>query len=302
MTILTIKLGALGDVVLAEGAMRAIREHHAGERHVVLTQPAFAGLVESFGLTDRVIGARRAKLFEIGEHWKLRKALRSLDITRVYDLQLNDRTGLIRRLLVPAEWSGVGKGASHPHPLEHPKSVHSVERHRLQLQAAGIREVPDPRVEALDGDLSPFGLPERYVLMVPGAAPSRPLKRWPAGHYGQLATRLADEGATPILLGTQSEASVTSQIAAAEPRVLDLTGKTGLGQIAALGRTASGAVGNDTGPMHIIALTGCPTVSLFGPDSVPELHRPLGERVSVLSAPSIEDIAPPRVRATLSLR
>lgn len=48
------------------------------------------------------------------------------------------------------------------------------------------------------------------------------------------------------------------------------------------------AVGNDTGPMHVIAPTDCPTLVLFSAESDPELTRPVGAAVSVLQRPSLD--------------
>ena len=52
--ILVIKHGAFGDVVMALGAFRAIREHHRGDRLIVLTTTPFASLLLSSGLFDDV--------------------------------------------------------------------------------------------------------------------------------------------------------------------------------------------------------------------------------------------------------
>ena len=67
-------------------------------------------------------------------------------------------------------------------------------------------------------------------------------------------------------------------------RVYDLqtSGRTGLGQVAALARRAACAVGNDTGPIHIAATAGCPSVVLFGGASDPKRSAPCGEAVTVL--------------------
>lgn len=43
-------------------------------------------------------------------------------------------------------------------------------------------------------------------------------------------------------------------------------------------------IGNDSGPGHVAAAVGCPTLSLFGPTD-PALWRPFGRRARVLQAP-----------------
>ena len=72
--------------------------------------------------------------------------------------------------------------------------------------------------------------------------------------------------------------------------VIDLTGKTDIAQVAALGALAQVAVGNDTGPTHLIAAAGAPTVVVFSGDSDPALCAPRGRRVCVLQRPLLSDL------------
>ena len=55
-----------------------------------------------------------------------------------------------------------------------------------------------------------------------------------------------------------------------------------LAEVAALGRSATVSIGNDTGPMHILAAGGQPTFVLFGAASDPALCAPRGENVRCL--------------------
>ncbi|MDA0220648.1 MAG: ADP-heptose--LPS heptosyltransferase, partial [Proteobacteria bacterium] len=73
--------------------------------------------------------------------------------------------------------------------------------------------------------------------------------------------------------------------------VIDLAGRTSFAQIAALGRGARLAVGNDTGPMHLIATAGCPSVVLFSGASDPALTAPRGPRVQVVRRHELADLA-----------
>ncbi len=77
---------------------------------------------------------------------------------------------------------------------------------------------------------------------------------------------------------------------------LNLCNDTSLGAIAELGRRAAVAVGNDTGPMHVIAAAGCPCVVLFSGDSVPQQTAPRGETVVVVQE---EQLASLRIASVL---
>ena len=126
--------------------------------------------------------------------------------------------------------------------------------------------------------------------MVPGGSAHRPEKRWPAARFAELARLLAGRGTTPVLVGGAAEASILAAIAERAPGAIDLGGRTSLGQIAALARRAACAIGNDTGPMHIAATAGCPSVVLFGAASDPKRSAPCGEAVRVLRQVPLADL------------
>jgi ADP-heptose:LPS heptosyltransferase len=67
-----------------------------------------------------------------------------------------------------------------------------------------------------------------------------------------------------------------------KPKVINLCNQTSFAELAALGRGALAAVGNDTGPMHLIAATQCPSVVLFSAASNPAMCAPRGDKVQVL--------------------
>lgn len=303
--ILVIKLGALGDVILALGPFAAIRRDHPDAHITLLTTPAFAGVLESSPYFDEIWAESRVKLWNPAGWLALRRRLRGGAFDRVYDLQTSDRSGWYFRLMGPGrrpEWSGIAPGCSHPHANPRRDFMHSIERQNEQLAIAGVATVPDADLSWMTADIGRFGLTDRYALLVPGGAPHRPAKRWPADRYAALATGLIASGVQPVVLGTTAEADIAREIADACPGVRDLTGETAIPDLAALARGAAGAVGNDTGPMHLIAAAGCPSVVLFSSDSDPALTAPRGASVTVLRAMDLGSLAVESVEAALSLR
>jgi ADP-heptose:LPS heptosyltransferase len=67
-------------------------------------------------------------------------------------------------------------------------------------------------------------------------------------------------------------------------------GRTSFGDIAELARAARFAVGNDTGPMHLIATAGCPSITLFSRDSDPSHCAPVGRWTRELRRPDLADL------------
>lgn len=299
--ILVIKLGALGDVILALGAMEAIRKHHPQARITLLTTRPFVDLMERSGYVDDIIIDSRPKIYDVRGWFFLFRQFSRGKFTRIYDLQMNDRTATYRRLFLSApEWSGVGAAGDLVYTGGDLKSKHAFDRHKIVLEKAGI-PVHLPDVGWMKADISTLGVTSPYVLFVPGSAPTRPEKRWPAVRYAGLARKLMRDGYQVVLLGARAESDVTAAIARACPGVVDLTGRTSLYDVAALARGAAATVGNDTGPVHLTAVAGCPTVALFCLQaSVPEKSAPVGVAVQVLAADDMTDISVDDVYKTVT--
>lgn len=270
MNILVIKLGALGDFVQGFGPFAAIRAHHPGARITLLTTRPFAALAAASPWFDAVWADGRPDWTDLPAVWRLARRLRGGDFARVYDLQTSPRSSRYRLFVGRgAEWSGVARGASHPHANPERNAMHTVDRQREQLRHAGIAEFPAPELGWLDGDLSGFDLPGRFALLLPGASPTRPGKRWP--HFAEVI------GALPfpcLVCGGPAEAMLGSLLAEAGAR--DLVGRTSLPQLAAIARRAVFTLGNDSGPTHLAAVAGCPTWALFGAESEPSRCAPRG--------------------------
>lgn len=298
MRVLVIKLAALGDFAQAFGPFAAIRAHHPGARITLLTTRPYAPLARMSPWFDEVIEDGRPDWTDIPAVLRLARRLRVARFDRVYDLQTSSRSSRYRWFVGRrAEWSGIATGASHPHANPARDAMHTVERQREQLEMADIRDFPAPDLGWLDSDVSRFGLPERFCLLVPGASPGRPAKRWPAERFGTLA---AGFDLPSAILGGPAEAPLAAAIQAAAPNAIDLTGQTSFAEIGALARRAAFAVGNDTGPTHLLAACGCPTLALFGQDSDPALCAPRGPRAEWLRHVPLAGLDPADVRAEIA--
>ncbi len=300
--ILVIKLGAFGDFVQAFGPFAAIRSHHRKAEITLLTTPPFMGLAEKSDWFDRIDPGGRPAGWRIDQALALRRRLREGGFARVYDLQTSDRSSAYFQFFRSPrpKWSGIARGCSHPHANPKRDFMHTRDRQAEQLAMAGIAQVPDPDLAWLDAETARFELASDYVLLAPGGAVHRPAKRWP--HYAELAVRLAAKGLRPVILGGGDEKEIAGEITAACPAALDLTAKTDLLEIAGLARRAQGAIGNDTGPMHLVATLGCPSLVLFSDASDPALCAQRGPRVEILHRPQLDDLGVAEVEAALPMR
>jgi ADP-heptose:LPS heptosyltransferase len=303
--ILVIKLGALGDFIQALGPMKAIRAHHPEAHITILTTSAFREFATQCGYFNDIWLDTKPKAFDILEWLKLRKKLNDAHFSRVYDLQNNDRTSFYFKILKKTnrpEWVGVTRGASHRNTSTDRTVGHAFDGHVQTLALAGIKNIDIDTLDWLQGDLSAFKINSPYILLVPGSAPSRPEKRWPAAYYAKLCTMLHSMGFQPVLLGTAAEKSAIADIVRACPGALDISGQTSLAQVATLARGAAAAIGNDTGPLHLIAATQCPVLALFSGASNPEKHAPKGTDVQLIKRENLKDLTPEEVIAALKTR
>jgi len=135
---------------------------------------------------------------------------------------------------------------------------------------------------------------ERSIVAIcPGSTNSR-AKRWPAEHYASLADRLLEEQRQVVIVGAKDEESVTREVTTKmrhQPVVL--TGKTTIDQLTAILACVDLLVTNDTGPAHIGAALGKPTLVIFGPTN-PLTTRPLSGQAEIIRHPP--DCAPCMLR------
>ena len=155
------------------------------------------------------------------------------------------------------------------------------------LVTGGIpTQTPAPRIEipatlqerwrALSG-LAPGG-----IGIFPGShAASR---RWPPERFHELTRRLVDHGQRVVVLGGPAELSLTAQVGAGGG--FDAGGKTDLPLLAAALADCALLVTNDSGPLHLAAAVGTPTVSLWGAGD-PQITGPVGKRHRLLRHPEL---------------
>lgn len=301
--ILVIKLSALGDFVLALAAMRRIREAHPKAHITLLTTPPFEALAKICPYFNAVDTGGRPASF--AEWMALRRRIKAAGFARVYDLQTSSQSNRIFQLLRPGPpaWSGVAFGCSLPHRNPLRNGMHTLERQADQLLYAGIWDdaptepgsAPPPdlswiaRARPPERPVSGANRPRPYVIFVPGGSAHRLDKRWPVERYSELARILYGRGFDIVVIGGPAETDLAHAIQRSVPRARDLTGRTDFASIALLGQKAALAVGNDTGPLHLAAAGGAPTIVLFSKASDPALSAPRG-RVAILRAENLAEL------------
>lgn len=141
-----------------------------------------------------------------------------------------------------------------------------------RLPAFPVKLTPNSSTREEVGELL-HGMHEAVVALHPGA--NHPNRRWPAERFGELAVRLAAEGFAVVVLGGPTEVDLADEVVASSNGVaVSLAGRTSIVELPALLERVALLVTNDTGPLHVAAAVGTPTVSVFLAMARPEDTAP----------------------------
>lgn len=286
--ILIIKLGALGDVILATPHIKRIVEAHPDARVTLLTAPEYAVLVQGHPGLEVVTFRRRG----LAEMLRVIAWLRRSRFGVVYDLQGSLRSRIMTHV------SGAGRrigrrpaGVYTRTPAMTGGDLHACDELNRLLEAAGIDSAPPQawlpdmrearaRVTAW---LRVHGLQDaRYVILHAGSSARWPSKRWAEAHYTELARALEARGCRVVWIGDEAERALNRRLA--RQAGLDAAGEFSLLELLALGQLAGFAVVNDSGPMHVLSAAAIPVYAFFGPTDWRRSHAP-GQAARVIAHP-----------------
>ncbi|SDB11744.1 heptosyltransferase-2 [Desulfonatronum thiosulfatophilum] len=148
---------------------------------------------------------------------------------------------------------------------------------------------PKLRVDPCDGQaaLAAFGLDlDRPVLALCPGAEYGPAKRWPAGHFAEVARAMHAQGWAVWVMGSEKDQDVAVEICSlsslAGADCVNLAGRTTLAQVVDLIALASAVVSNDSGLMHVAAALDRPLVAVYG-SSDPNFTPPLSASSRIVS-------------------
>lgn len=293
----------LGDLVLALPALRSA----AGD--VVVVEPLAALTAMGLAATRVIPLARGPRGFvRVARELRASGYRRGVLLTRAFSAALLFRAGAVAKLrgtatdgrsflleeaLDPAQLRGRHRA------LQYLELVGALPHANVRLRGdpgalphANIRLRGDPRaapqgavdspllvppaadVEAWHERLSVCGRP--LLGIAPGSKATS--RRWPAERFVTLVERLRALGVGVAVFGGPHERALTARVSAGPARTAraaDLGGQTDLRALAVAFRACDLVVANDSGPMHLAAAVGTPTLSLWGAGD-PVETAPLG--------------------------
>ncbi|HSR10291.1 MAG TPA: lipopolysaccharide heptosyltransferase I [Thermodesulfobacteriota bacterium] len=308
--ILIVKLSAIGDVVQTFPMVEALRKNYPEARIDWLVEEEAADILMGHPALDRVIVSRR-KSWQRNVLRKPRPTLREIrDFVcslraREYDWVIDNhgvfKSGVMVLLCRGKRKIGfratrkIADEGNYLFTRERYKPLdietHAVERYVDLASQLGVRtERPSLRFE-----VPPESRERAEQLLKENRCASRPIvvvhpmakwdtKQWPRENFARLTAALSARGASVVLTGSPADEAFVREIlsVAGEPsRAVNLAGKTGLRELAALFALADLVITTDTGPMHMAAAVQAPLIALFGP-TAPWRTGPYGESAVVL--------------------
>jgi lipopolysaccharide heptosyltransferase II len=308
--ILVVKFLGLGSVLLATPLLRRLREAYPGAHITFLTFRSNAEMVRRLDCVDEVVAVSRSSAIRLlASVPRLVMQLRRARFDLALDLEFYSRlsnlvswaSGATRRVgfFVRARW----RGSLLTDPVYFNSRLPYGRAVLALLQPLGLADAdaerlvaPEVRAEeqaAAHARLEELGVPREGTVVVVNVNASDLCeeRRWPGHRYARLVERFNGEIAPVdrfVFIGTAGEATavrrVLDEVAPdARPACLDLSGKTTLVELMVLLKRAAMVVTNDSGPLHVAAALGVPTVSLYGPET-PALYGPVGENHLVFYA------------------
>jgi len=267
----------VGDMVMAEPAVAALSRARRDRAVDMLAPPHVLEIAARMPMIDTLLPLPFSPHeVRLGERLALGRSLRGRYDTAVilpnsflsalvpWFAQIPERRGYrteFRYLLVnrPVIETAPGGRRVPFHSYRHVAGVSDAGVPRLKVNAAQQAEV-----------LQRFGLRHGgYISLFPGAEGGS-AKRWPVGHFAALARRIMAQGQGVALLGGPRDSEITAAIHREVPGAVDLGGRTSLGMAVDIIAGSSGAIGNDTGLMHVAAATGVPVLGIYGPTATDE--------------------------------
>jgi heptosyltransferase-2 len=302
----------LGDAVMTTPSLERLRASFPNAEITLLATPLTAGLFQGSPFINNIIEYRRREeglkaFFDTVAQIRARRFDLALLFQNAFEAALLARLGGARLRI---GFAGQGRGALLTHRL-HLSASHQ-NRHQIHdyleivaecervclgedFRPAVAQPLPSLLANAAQCAaaaqlLNRFGIGSRPIVALNTAATNSRAKCWPVDRFAALADRLIEKmNAQIVLIGAAAERanaeSVIQQMS--QPSAVNLAGETTMAELIGLLDRCNLLVTNDTGPAHVAAALGTPTLTIFGPTNEFET-APTGTQAEMIRAEGIE--------------
>lgn len=290
MKIVCFHLNQIGDFAFSLPALKSIRDSFPNDEIISVVRPGQREMMESTGFADKIVcrpmGMNLNKL-------KLAKHLASLKpdmavvfsqsaecATLAYLSGAHERNGFVNTSL----GSLLTKRIDFVHPPSTVNNLNLVEAiggHITKRDYVGLLKPTASQIDRANKILLDNGImPEdKVAALSPGTSGRRSIKMWTDEGFVAVGKHLVSKGLKVVVLGTESANAITKDCSG----VIDLCGKTNLGEVVAILSRCRVLVAVDSGILHLCAATGTKVVGLYGPSNY-KVTGPQGEGHAIITA------------------
>lgn len=260
LKVLWIRFGAFGDVLQATARARLFKRKFPESHLTMLTRPEYSGIMSAQDCYDDLIlwDSKREPFGLFKTVYDVRK--------RKFDMLVSVHNAGAAALV--SLLSGIPKKYGYSRTLQFCYHHNVWDFFADEGIERDLRDVPMifstadslRRAEELLSIL-----PEKKIFCIIGA--SKPQKIWPIDYWVRLCRAIAQKGYGIVINGHGEEERVNAIRIVDEIRssnILNLVDKLNFLDMAAVVAKCCAAIGPDTGPLHLAALAGTPTLGLFG--------------------------------------
>jgi heptosyltransferase-2 len=272
MKILLVQTSYLGDTILSTPVIAGLKSAYPRADIWMMTTAAAADLVKRDPLLAGVLAYDKRNADRgIKGLRRMRRRIASLNFDVAYSLHRSYRTAILLRLCgIPVRigFKDAKLSFLYTHTRARNRRDHDVLRNMAILgeDVSSTPGVPELRLFAPGRDeihrsvYEPLQDRSPYIVLAPGSAWAT--KRWPWPYYRTVAEHVLAMGRAVVLVGAPSEKEVTDNVARGLP-VVNLAGKTRIGDLMFVIRHAALVVCNDSMTLHLASAFKVPTVAIF---------------------------------------
>lgn len=294
--ILIIRTDRIGDVALSTPVIKALRETHPDSYIAFMVRPYAKEVVEGNPNLDEVIvydkyGIHKGFFSTLVFALRMRKKrfdtaiiLHPTNRTHIiaFVAGIPNRIGLNRKLpFLLTKKIKDEKFLGQKHEMEYTLDI---------LKSIGVKvrdknlyvPIKESNRTSVDSKLSQKGVKSSDLLLAVHPGASCPSKRWPLDRFASLIEKLNNNYGVHIVVvsGPEEKTQITELKKTLKSNIIDFSGKTSVGELAALLKRCKLFISNDSGPVHIATAVGTPSVVIFGrkqPGLSPKRWGPTGK-------------------------
>ena len=291
--ILVFEFWHIGDAVMADPLLRALRERFPRAEISLLCKPSARVLLEPSGIVDRFIeidvpwtafeGKYELRRYTDPQFVGAVRALRRERFDMTIDSRMDLRSNILAWIIGAHRRVGFdvpgGRGLLTDRVADRGEDAHKVVDWLAMLDPFGgvhgeprppALDVRDSTQARVDAHLRDLGVTAETTLVAVHPSARQLVRRWPLDRFARITEAVGEIPSTRVFVLVDPD-GYGETLASTGATCIRAT----IEELPAYLRRCAVFIGNDSGPAHIAAAVGSTTVTIFGPGAV-EWFRPFG--------------------------